>query len=138
MRHVVWVVIGVALAGMPGTAAWAADPPPAAPARDRVEAVMTRYNVQPALEKLGRGASNLLCGWLEIPYNIHVRSSRSDTGGSFFTGAVHGVVRGVVRTAVGLYETVTFFIPLPEQYAPILPTLAYFDTTNRSERLPLE
>ena len=136
MRTMGWAAL-VLVAWCSVPAAWA-EPGAATPGPDRIDDAMSRYNIQPALEKLGRGLANLFGGWLEIPYNIHVRASQSDTAGSYFTGAAHGLVRGVVRTAVGAYETVSFFIPYPEDYAPILPTQAYFNKTNRKERLPLE
>jgi len=98
---------------------------------DRVDDLMGRYNLYPAFEKAGRGAANFFGGWLEIPYNIQTRYSQSDTAGSIFTGAAHGVVRALVRTGVGLYEAVTFFLPYPENFAPILPTLPYYQKGAR-------
>jgi len=117
-----------------------AELPPPEPTRrsqDRVDEMMGRYNLFPAFTKLGRGLSNFLGGWMEIPLNVRQHGSRADTAGSFFTGLAHGLVKGVVRTGVGAYETVTFFLPYPENYAPVLPTLAYFQK-NRREPLPLE
>jgi putative exosortase-associated protein (TIGR04073 family) len=98
---------------------------------------MGRYNLHPAFEKLGRGLANSFGGWLEIPLGIHRRFSPEDTAGSFLTGAATGLFRGVVRTGVGIYETATFFLPYPEDFRPILPTLAYFDSEAR-KTLPLE
>ena len=112
-----------------------ATPPPA---QDRVDEVMGRYNLQPAFEKLGRGLSNLFMGFLEVPLGIHKRYAASDTGGSFLTGAAVGLFKGVVRTGVGAYETVTFFLPYPENFAPILPTLEYFQHNTKRQPLPLE
>lgn len=105
---------------------------------DQVDQMMGRYNLYPAFEKLGRGSANALGGWLEIPLNIDQRFSKGDTVGSFFTGAAQGLVKGVVRTAVGVYEVATFFLPYPENFAPILPTLAYFQTHTKRKPLPLE
>ncbi|MBI4342683.1 MAG: exosortase system-associated protein, TIGR04073 family [Candidatus Omnitrophica bacterium] len=133
-----WVAVGACVVGLSVPTAWAATDSSAASGGDRIEDTMSRYNVQPALDKLGRGATNFLGGWLEIPYTIHQHSSQSDTAGSFLTGTARGAVRGAIRTAVGLYEMVTFCLPYPEQYAPILPTLGYFDKRGRSKRLPLE
>ena len=93
---------------------------------DPVEEFMAEHRLHPAFQKLGRGVSNVLWGWLEVPLNIHKRFTRTDTAGSVVTGLVVGVFKGGVRTAVGVYETVTFFIPYPENFAPILPTLEYF------------
>ena len=115
---------------------WAEQP--LAPSQDKVDEAIGRYNLHPAFNKLGRGLGNALSGWMEIPLNVGTRYSPSDAGTSFFTGLVYGVVKGVVRTAVGVYETATFFLPYPEDFAPILPTLAYYDKTPGRRRLPLE
>ena len=112
-------------------------PSPTVRSQDRVDEMMGRYNLFPAFQKLGRGAANFLGGWMEIPLNVHLYASTADTAGSFFTGLAHGVVKAAVRTGVGAYEAVTFFLPYPENYAPVLPTLPYFQKTRR-EPLPLE
>ena len=100
---------------------------------DRVDELMGHYNLYPAFDKAGRGASNFLGGWLEIPYNIQMRFNKSDTGGSLFTGIAHGLLRACVRTGVGAYELVTFFLPYPENFAPILPTLPYYQKTQKHD-----
>ena len=96
------------------------------------------YNVQPAMTKLGRGLSNFLLGWLEVPLNTRRYYTRKDTVGSSLAGAAVGAFKGAVRTGVGLYETVTFFLPYPEHFRPVLPTLEYFQKTSRRQPLPLE
>lgn len=132
-------VVGLGLLlclGAPG--AWGESDHEVSASPDQVEQFMTQHNLYPAFDKLGRGVANLFGGWLEIPLNIHKRYSAHDTGASFFTGAAHGIFRGAVRTGVGLYETVTFLIPYPEQFAPILPTIEYFQRSKKREPLPLE
>ncbi len=107
-------------------------------AADATDRVMLQANLYPALEKLGRGLGNLVGGWLEIPYQIEQRYTRHDTAGSLFTGAGIGLVKGIVRTGVGAYETVTCWLPLPEHFAPILPTLPYFEKAEPRAPLLLE
>ena len=137
MRNVPRAVLAGLLVGcLWAPVGWAREQ--AAPPRDRVDDMMTRYNLHPAFEKLGRGASNLFCGFGEVPLTIQQHYSTTDTGGSFLTGAAVGLFKGAVRTLVGAYEVVTFFIPYPEHYAPILPTLAYFDRASKRAPLPLE
>ena len=133
-----WMVLCVVTFCVGAVLARASDAPPMTPQQDQVDELMGRYNLHPAFEKLGRGAANLLGGWLEVPLNIHTHMAKSDMAGSFFTGLAHGLFKGVIRTGVGAYETVTFFLPYPENFAPILPTLAYFQQSTRREPLPLE
>ncbi len=132
------VGLALLLAGSLSQAAGWAAAEPTAQGQDRVDALMTRHNLHPAFDKLGRGVSNVFFGWAEIPLNIHKRYTESDTGASYLTGAVHGVFKGLVRTGVGLYETVTFWFPYPEDFRPVLPTLDYFKRSPKRERLPLE
>ena len=129
------VVIGLCTIWVGASTGWSDPPPPSPPAQDRVDEVMGRYNLHPAFAKLGRGLSNALGGWLELPLNIHKRYAANDTGASLFTGMAYGLFKGLVRTGVGVYETATCFLPYPENYAPILPTLEYFQ--RHTKRKPL-
>jgi putative exosortase-associated protein (TIGR04073 family) len=112
--------------------------PSATMAQDETDRVLLQSNVTPAFEKLGRGFSNTVGGWLEVPYQIEQRYTRGDTSGSLFAGTLIGLAKGVVRTGVGVYEVVTFWLPLPEQFAPILPTLPYFNKAEPRKPLLLE
>ncbi len=71
-------------------------------------------------DKLTRGFANTFQGILEVPRNI---SNTTETQG-LLTGVTVGLGKGlgygVLRTLVGLYEVVTFPIPVPEGYAPII------------------
>ena len=72
---------------------------------------------QDPIHKMGRGVVNLLTGWLEIPKNFSQGKEEENP----FTGMVWGVVKGtglgLTRMVVGAYETVTFLIPYPHDYA---------------------
>lgn len=130
-----WIVTACLILGLGSPLGFAQSSRSGPEGSDRVDELMTSYNLHPALQKLGRGVSNFLGGWLEFPLNLQQRYTEADTAGSLFTGAAYGVVKGVVRTGVGLYEVVTFFLPYPEQYAPILPTLEYFRTQGKPKPL---
>jgi len=71
-------------------------------------------------KKLIRGLANVLTGWVELPKNIY-ESSVED---NIFTGLTIGLAKGVgmtiVRTGAGIYETITFPFPIPEDYEPVL------------------
>ena len=99
--------------------------------QDPVDRIMTRFGLQPMFKKLGRGAGNFLGGWMEIPLAIQKRATPSDTAEGFFTAMVIGAFKGLARTGVGVYEMVTFILPFPGDYAPILPTLEYYQADTR-------
>ena len=133
-----WLLMLGCVVGLMVPAATSATASRRDPGLDRIDQFMQRHNMHPELAKLGRGASNFTMGWLEIPLNIHKHKSKRDTVGSFFTGLFTGVARGVGRTGIGLYEMVTCFLPYPDDFAPILPTLDYFQKDTARERLPGE
>ena len=138
MKHRPGIILGAIVMSclIPSRLSEAARPAPAT--TDKTDEVLLRYNLYPAFEKFGRGVANTLGGWLEFPLNIHKRYTKADTGTSLFTGAAVGFVKGVIRTGVGVYETITFLIPYPEEFAPILPTLEYFKRSELRKPLLLE
>lgn len=77
-------------------------------------------SAQDPIRKLGRGIANLGLGWISFMTTVE------DTGRSdgVFAAATYGFLKGIAkaiqRTAVGAYETVTFPVPIPKDYAPIL------------------
>lgn len=133
-----WVIGLIVVLGVTAPPAWGLEDPSSYKGPDRVDQALGRYNLHPSFQKLGRGLENLLGGWLEVPLAWDKHYAPSDTAGSLFTGTAYGLVKGVVRTGVGAYETVTFFLPYPENFAPILPTLPYFQKTAKHRPLPLE
>ena len=123
-----WVISGLLVLGLSVPLGWT----------DSIDDFIGHHQLHPAFDKLGRGVSNALLGWLEVPAAMSRRYEERNTAGSLFAGAAYGMVRGVVRTGVGVYEAVTFFLPYPKDFAPILPTLAYFDKERKGRPLPRE
>jgi len=89
--------------------------------------------------KLGRGLANIFTGVIEVPKNISREWRKSDPVTGVIVGGVKGVGWAATRMAVGVYDTVTFPIPVPPNYEPLmqpetpLPSvwgeqLPYFDT----------
>lgn len=76
---------------------------------------------QGPLRKLGRGLANIVTGWTELPITIsqNYKKRGHNIAGAFY-GLPVGIVRGVSRTAIGVYEIVTFPLPIPEHYKPIM------------------
>ena len=61
--------------------------------------------------KLGRGVSNILWGFTELPYTIGKVNSSEGNAAALGYGVVRGLGRTFFRFGVGWYEVVTF--PLP-------------------------
>jgi putative exosortase-associated protein (TIGR04073 family) len=72
------------------------------------------------LRKLGRGLSNCLTFPIEIPNQISKTNDSDGPMAALTYGAVKGIVMGIFRLGVGAYEVVTFPLPFPEWYKPIL------------------
>ena len=72
---------------------------------------------QDPIHKFGRGVGNVLTCWLELPKQLHLGSQEENP----ILGAGWGLVKGggltITRLAVGAYETVSFFVPYPKDYA---------------------
>ena len=75
---------------------------------------------QDAGKKLMRGLSNVLTGWVELPKNIYDTSVEDNMFSGITIGLAKGVGMTVVRTFAGVYETITFPFPIPQDYAPVL------------------
>ena len=73
-----------------------------------------------AVRKLGRGFSNLLFGVVEVPNQINKTSSELGGAAGVTYGVGKGFVRWISRELVGVYEIVTFPVPLPKGYQPVM------------------
>ncbi|MDD4202654.1 MAG: exosortase system-associated protein, TIGR04073 family [Candidatus Omnitrophica bacterium] len=71
-------------------------------------------------KKLLRGLANVVTGWVELPKNIYDQSVEENVLSGLTVGLAKGVGMTIVRTGAGVYETVTFPFPIPEDYAPVL------------------
>ena len=71
-------------------------------------------------KKLIRGLANVLTGWVELPKNIYETSVEDNIFAGLTIGLAKGVGMTIVRTGAGVYETITFPFPVPEDYAPVL------------------
>jgi len=88
-------------------------------------ALATLY-LQPSLakdgptQKLSRGLSNTFTGWLEIFTTMEKSADRHGYIGGFIHGIPAGAVKCLTRTSVGVYEALTFPLPHPNNYGPII------------------
>ena len=72
---------------------------------------------QDPIHKAGRGVTNILTGWIELPKQIHMGSQEPNPVTGLAWGVVKGVGLTVLRGGVGLYEALTFPIPYPKNFA---------------------
>ena len=80
-----------------------------------------RWAYADAGTKLGRGLVNTGFGWFEIVNEIGNESDRHGPWIGFPSGLVRGTAFGIVRTAAGVYELVTFPFPNGKKgYQPLV------------------
>lgn len=74
-----------------------------------------------AWSKLGRGLTNITFGVGEILFRQPFEMARTEPWPiAVFGGFFKGVAMFVVREVVGVYEVVTFPLPWPNHYGPII------------------
>ena len=78
--------------------------------------------LQKRLDKMGRGLSNFLFGWTEIPVTLHTKMKQGKPLTYLLTTApLIGATRGFMRMGAGVYEFFTFYTKNPGgDYEPIL------------------
>ena len=84
------------------------------------EVTRERSDVAQMTRKLGRGLTNILTGWVEVPKTIATKWRETDPVTGFVLGTVQGVGWGFTRTVCGAYETLTFPFPAPGGYEPLM------------------
>ena len=70
--------------------------------------------------KLGRGFANFFTGVVEVPKNISREWRKSDPVTGFVVGGVKGIGWAGTRMAVGAFDVVTFPVPVPANYEPLM------------------
>ena len=65
--------------------------------------------------KLGRGVSNVLLGWVEVPRGIESVGKESGFAASTTWGVLQGAGSALLRTGAGVLEVVTFPFPTPSK-----------------------
>lgn len=71
-------------------------------------------------KKLGRGVVNVATGWLELPKNIYTTTTETNPAMGVTYGTLKGLGMTVVRTVAGVYDAVTFLLPVPRDYKPVM------------------
>jgi putative exosortase-associated protein (TIGR04073 family) len=70
--------------------------------------------------KLGRGLTNIVTAPAEIIYEPLKLKENNNAWVSWLGGVPKGLVYYPFRAVVGVYETLTFLIPYPKEYAPLI------------------
>jgi putative exosortase-associated protein (TIGR04073 family) len=105
-RKKIWTM-PIALALAVTVFAWAV--PTAAQHYDPTQEIQNPTGLEKSMTKLGRGLSNVLFGWAEIPVTFDEKLKQGKSL-QYLIGVVPvlGTTRAVMRTGTGVFEMVTF------------------------------
>lgn len=78
------------------------------------------------IKKLGRGLCNIITCPFEIFKGIQDANNENGFLAAFTWGILQGLFKTGVRAVVGAYEVVTFPMPFPRDYEPILKDPEFF------------
>jgi len=82
------------------------------------------------IQKLARGITNAATGWIEIPKEIGRNVDKSGDMAGLVVGPFKGIAKTIGRTGAGVYEVITFLVPLPRHYEPVIEPAYVFETKN--------
>lgn len=84
-------------------------------------------------QKFGRGVTNILTGAGEFAVQYELLHEKTDFLTSVFGGLVNGLVYTIARELVGVYDVVTFPIPLPAKYEPVYRPETVFEAFRETQ-----
>lgn len=79
-----------------------------------------RSDFSKMLHKLGRGVANVFTCWVEVPRHVANEWEKTDPASGIVLGTIKGIGWGFARFVTGAYETVTFPVPIPAGYEPMI------------------
>ncbi|MCX6901291.1 MAG: exosortase system-associated protein, TIGR04073 family [Verrucomicrobia bacterium] len=77
-------------------------------------------SAQTMRDKLQRGFANMAGGVVEIPGCVADTTRKHGPWMGYTVGFLKGIGMVPVRTVVGVYESLTFYVPAPSDYEPVL------------------
>lgn len=89
--------------------------------------------VQDMSLKLNRGVFNVLTGWGEIPRQMIISGKDRGWWAVLPVGIPAGAIMTVVRTATGVFEVGTFFVPINDTYGPLIDPAFVWQKSKQSE-----
>jgi putative exosortase-associated protein (TIGR04073 family) len=75
---------------------------------------------QNAMRKLFRGFANVLFGIVEVPNQVTKTTAAHGGGAGVTYGVGKGFARWIGREVTGVYDVITFPVPFPHGYKPIM------------------
>ena len=78
------------------------------------------------IKKLGRGVANVVTCPLEVCNGIQQVNDSDGVFAALTWGLLSGIFKTGVRAVVGVYEIISFPIPFPKDYGPILTDPEFF------------
>lgn len=85
-----------------------------------------------AFTKFGRGMANIVISPAELYAQPMLLSKTLEPSIAIFGGFCKGIAMLIAREAVGIYEIVTFPVPVPKGYRPIIkPDTTFTDWDTR-------
>jgi len=94
--------------------------------------ILTPCFAQNSMRKLGRGLANATTGIVEIPKKVILITREEGPALGLTWGWLKGAGIGLLRTAAGIYETLTFPIPTPANFEPVLEPEFVFEEWDTS------
>jgi len=70
--------------------------------------------------KFVRGVANITTGWAEIPKQVYLVGKNEGWVAGVFRGPFDGIGMFFARTVAGAYEILTFPVPVPSRYQPMV------------------
>jgi putative exosortase-associated protein (TIGR04073 family) len=70
--------------------------------------------------KFVRGVANIATGWVELPKQVYVVGTNEGWVAGVFRGPFDGIGMFAARTIAGAYELLTFPVPVPPHYQPMM------------------
>ncbi len=83
------------------------------------------------LAKLGRGITNAFFSPMEYGTNIQKVAAKKGYASGFVEGILKGTCYTIGRILSGVYDVVTFPIPCPEDYKPIMKPDYVFEPASK-------
>lgn len=83
--------------------------------------------------KFGRGLCNVALSWCEIPKNIMNSCEEINPYAGWFIGLVKGICMTVGRVLTGVWDIVTFPLPIPGDYEPVMEPEFVFESLSYLE-----